>query len=77
MPIAFVMMFVGFLGISYLASVHAALPVVAQTVYETAAYYPYTIIPLFILMGGFAGGAGITAKLYRSLTNGSESCPAA
>ncbi len=66
MPIAFVMMFVGFLGISYLASVHAALPVVAKTVYETAAYYPYTIIPLFILMGAFAGGAGITAKLYGS-----------
>jgi tripartite ATP-independent transporter DctM subunit len=66
MPIAFVMMFVGFLGIGYLASVHAALPVVAKTVYETAAYYPYTIIPLFILMGAFAGGAGITAKLYGS-----------
>ncbi len=66
MPIAFVMMFVGFLGISYLASVHAALPVVAKTVYETAAYYPYTIIPLFILMGAFASGAGITAKLYGS-----------
>ena len=66
MPIAFVMMFVGFLGISYLASVHAALPVVAKTLYETAAYYPYTIIPLFILMGAFAGGAGITAKLYGS-----------
>jgi tripartite ATP-independent transporter DctM subunit len=66
MPIAFVMMFVGFLGISYLASVHAALPVAAKTVYETAAYYPYTIIPLFILMGAFASGAGITARLYGS-----------
>ena len=66
MPIAFVMMFVGFLGISYLASVNAALPVVAKTVYETAAYYPYTIIPLFILMGGFAGNAGITRELYQT-----------
>jgi tripartite ATP-independent transporter DctM subunit len=66
MPIAFVMMFVGFLGISYLASVHAALPVVAKTVYETAAYYPYTIIPLFVLMGGFAGNAGITRELYET-----------
>ncbi|RPJ11110.1 MAG: C4-dicarboxylate ABC transporter permease, partial [Deltaproteobacteria bacterium] len=46
MPIAFVMMFVGFLGISHLVSVDAALPVVAKTVYETAAHYPYTIIPL-------------------------------
>ncbi len=66
MPIAFVMMFVGFLGISYLASVDAALPVVAKTVYETAAHYPYTIIPLFILMGGFAGNAGITRDLYNT-----------
>lgn len=66
MPIAFVMMLVGFLGISYLASVNAALPVVARTVYEVASNYPYTIIPLFILMGGFAGHAGITQELYQT-----------
>jgi len=66
MPIAFVMMFVGFLGIGYLTSVHAALPVVANTLYGTVAHYPYTIIPLFILMGGFAGNAGITQELYQT-----------
>ncbi|MCX8118518.1 MAG: TRAP transporter large permease [Desulfobacterota bacterium] len=66
MPIAFVMMLVGFLGISYLASLNAALPVIANTVYETASFYPYTIIPLFILMGGFAGNAGITRELYQT-----------
>lgn len=66
MPIAFVMMLVGFLGISYLASINAALPVIANTVYETASFYPYTIIPLFILMGGFAGNAGITRELYQT-----------
>jgi len=66
MPIAFVMMFVGFLGISYLASVNAALPVIGRTFYEVASYYPYTIIPLFILMGGFAGSAGITRELYET-----------
>ncbi len=66
MPIAFVMMFVGFLGISYLTSLQAALPVVAKTIYETVSYYPYTIIPLFILMGGFAGSAGITRELYET-----------
>lgn len=66
MPISFVMMFVGFLGISYLTSIKAALPVVAKTLYETAAHYPYTIIPLFILMGGLAGSAGITRELYKS-----------
>jgi len=66
MPIAFVMMLVGFLGIGYLTSINAALPVVANTVYETASFYPYTIIPLFILMGGFAGNAGITRELYQT-----------
>ncbi len=66
MPIAFVMMFVGFLGIGYLTSFNAALPVVARTLYETASHYPYTVIPLFILMGGFASSAGLTRELYES-----------
>jgi tripartite ATP-independent transporter DctM subunit len=66
MPIAFLMMFVGFFGIWTLTSLEAALPVVAKTIYEVAANYPYTIIPLFILMGGFAGGAGITRELYET-----------
>ncbi len=66
MPIAFMMMFVGFLGIWYLTSLDAALPIVAKTLYGVAAHYPYTIIPLFILMGGFAGTAGITRELYQT-----------
>lgn len=64
MPIAFALMLVGFLGISYLASIEAALPVAARTVYEVSAFYPYTVIPLFIVMGGFAGSSGITRDLY-------------
>ncbi len=64
MPIAFALMLVGVAGISYLASIGAALPVVARTVYEVSAYYPYTVIPLFIVMGGFAGSSGMTKDLY-------------
>ncbi|KMY68078.1 C4-dicarboxylate ABC transporter permease [Desulfocarbo indianensis] len=64
MPIAFCLMLVGFAGISYLASFDAALPVVASTVWETASDFNYTVIPLFILMGGFAGSSGITKDLY-------------
>ncbi|MEJ2168206.1 MAG: TRAP transporter large permease [Desulfobacterales bacterium] len=64
MPIAFSMMLVGFLGISFLASVDAALPVLARTVYETTSHYPYTVIPLFVVMGGFAGSSGMTRQLY-------------
>jgi tripartite ATP-independent transporter DctM subunit len=64
MPIAYALMFVGFSGIGVLSGLDAALPVAARTVYETAAYYPFTIIPLFVLMGGFADHSGITARLY-------------
>jgi tripartite ATP-independent transporter DctM subunit len=64
MPIAFAMFLTGFLGIAYLTSIGAALPVLARTVYETASYYPYTVIPLFVVMGGFAGSSGMTRQLY-------------
>lgn len=64
MPIAFALMLVGFSGISYLASFDAALPKVASTVWEVASFYPYTVIPLFIVMGGFASSSGITRELY-------------
>jgi tripartite ATP-independent transporter DctM subunit len=64
MPIAFMMMLVGFLGIWQLSALGAALPVMAQTVYGVASHYPFTIIPLFILMGSLAGAAGITRELY-------------
>ncbi len=66
MPIAFSLMLVGFAGIAYLSSLEAALPVAARTVYEVSAYYPYTVIPLFIVMGGFAGSSGMTHELYRA-----------
>ncbi|MCF8106614.1 MAG: TRAP transporter permease, partial [Desulfohalobiaceae bacterium] len=64
MPIAFAMMFVGVGGIAYMTSFGAALPVLASTVYEVSAFYPYMVIPLFIVMGGFAGSSGMTRELY-------------
>ncbi len=66
MPIAFLLMLVGFLGICQLASVGAALPAVAQTLYGVASHYPFTIIPLFIVMGSLFGTAGMTRELYAS-----------
>lgn len=66
MPIAFALMLVGFAGVTYLASAGAALPMVARTVYEVSSYFPYTVIPLFIIMGGFAGSSGMTKDLYSS-----------
>ena len=66
MPIACALLLVGFLGLSYLASMGAALPVAASTLYHVAAHYPYTVIPLFIVMGGFATSAGLTKELYQT-----------
>jgi tripartite ATP-independent transporter DctM subunit len=63
-PIAFSLMWVGFLGTACLASIEAALPMIARTVYESASHYPYTIIPLFIVMGTYAEISGISRDLY-------------
>ena len=63
-PIALSLMLTGFLGTAYLTSINAAPPMVARTVYESASHYPYTIIPLFIIMGSYAEISGISSDLY-------------
>ena len=75
MPIAFAMMFVGFSGICVLSSLEAAMPVTASTMWEVASFYPYTVIPLFIVMGSFAGSSGITRDLYSSFEKWSRQVP--
>lgn len=75
MPIAFVMMFVGFTGLWALSSLDAALPKLAETVWGVANNYPYTIIPLFILMGSFAGSGGITRELYNTFDKWARRLP--
>ena len=75
MPIAFAMMFVGFAGISVLSSVEAALPVTASTMWEVVSFYPYTVIPLFVIMGSFAGSSGMTSELYSSFEKWTRRVP--
>ena len=65
-PIAYALMFVGFAGISVLASPGAALPLLASTLYQTSSHYPYTIIPLFIVMGSYAEISGMSTDLYNT-----------
>jgi tripartite ATP-independent transporter DctM subunit len=66
MHIAFAMMFTGFVGLVVLSSFEAAMPVTASTMWETASFYSYTVIPLFCVMGAFAGSSGMTRDLYSS-----------
>jgi tripartite ATP-independent transporter DctM subunit len=75
MPIAFAMMLVGFAGITVLTSFEAALPVAASTTWHVASFYPYTVIPLFIVMGSFAGASGITRDLYSSFEKWTRRMP--
>jgi tripartite ATP-independent transporter DctM subunit len=75
MPIAFALMLVGFLGIMVLSSFEAALPVAASTLWQVSSFYPYTVIPLFIVMGGFAGSSGITHELYSSFEKWTRRLP--
>jgi tripartite ATP-independent transporter DctM subunit len=67
MPIAFALMFSGFTGIGLLSGFDAAFPVAARAVYDEAATYPYMVIPLFIVMGSFAGASGMTKNIYGCL----------
>lgn len=66
MPIALALMLIGFSGIWYLTSSHAALPVVARTVYEVSSTYSYMVIPLFLVMGSFASISGSIEDLYKT-----------
>lgn len=75
MPIAFAMMLVGFAGLSILSSLEAALPVTASTMWETASFYSYTVIPLFVIMGSFAGSSGMTRELYASFDKWTRRVP--
>lgn len=66
MPIAYSMMFAGVMGLSLLTSPLTALDTMLSSIYHTCTDYPYTIIPLFVLMGSVASAGGITESLYRA-----------
>jgi tripartite ATP-independent transporter DctM subunit len=75
MHIAFAMMFVGFVGIYILCSWEPALAATASTMWEVASFYPYTVIPLFVIMGSLAGSSGMTRDLYSSFDKWTRKIP--
>ena len=66
MPVAYVMMMVGFVGFSSMISLQAGLNLLSRTVYESFSAYGLTTIPLFILMGQIAFNSGINRRLYHT-----------
>jgi|GEM_PF-1609806 len=64
MPVAYVMMMIGFLGFSLMISLKGGLNLLSRNIYEVFSSYGLTTIPLFILMGQLAFNSGISGRLY-------------
>jgi tripartite ATP-independent transporter DctM subunit len=66
MPIGFAMGLSAFSGTLLLIDARAALALLGQTAYETGLTYNLSVVPMFVLMGYIAGGAGLSESLYRA-----------
>jgi len=64
MPIAFVMILVGWLGYVYLGSLDAGLNILGLSFYAGGTTYTLSVIPLFVLMGQFAAHSGLSHQIY-------------
>jgi len=64
MPIGLSMAATGFLGFCLLSTFKAGFSLLGLVTYQTASSYTLTVIPLFILMGQFAGHSRMGADLY-------------
>lgn len=66
MPIGFAMGLSAFVGTLLLIDVWPALALLGQTASETALTYNLSVVPMFVLMGYIASGAGLSESLYRA-----------
>ncbi len=67
MHIGIAMGLVGFLGFAYIAGWDAAFGVLRTVPYTSFASESMSVIPLFVLMGAFAFGSGMSEDLYRAV----------
>ncbi|MGH7383881.1 MAG: TRAP transporter large permease [Candidatus Rokuibacteriota bacterium] len=65
MPIAFVTAAVGLGGLMALRGMGAAGVLAGTAPHSEVSSYTLVVVPFFIMMGSFAGAAGITTDLYR------------
>lgn len=63
-PIAFSMMFTGFMGFSILVSFNASLRMISAEMLSTFSSYSLSVIPMFIWMGFIAFYSGVGSNLY-------------
>lgn len=65
-PIVLALGAVGYVGFAYLVGWNQAGVMLALVSRESTMSYGLVVIPLFILMGNFVAGAGISGELYRA-----------
>jgi C4-dicarboxylate transporter DctM subunit len=65
-PAAFTMALVGFLGVAYVTSFHAAFGMIGSELWNIFSNYGLTVIPMFILVGEFIHYAGYNDSLYNA-----------
>lgn len=66
MQIGFAMGLSAFVGTVVLIGPRPALALLGQTASETALTYALSVVPMFVLMGTIASGAGLSQSLYRA-----------
>ena len=64
MPIGFVLLTIGFVGMCLLRPFPVALQTLSTMPYSATANYILAVIPLFILTGQLAGAAGVSKRAY-------------
>ncbi len=64
MPVAFVMIIVGFVGFGYVINFDAAMNLVAKDFLSIFGSQSLTVVPLFVLMGQIAFHSGISKRLF-------------
>ncbi len=69
MPIAFILMGIGFILVSYMRGSDASLNLIATSWYRTVASYPWSPLMFFILMGFLCFHAGLGRDLFEISRN--------
>ena len=65
-PVAFVLIFIGFIGFTMIRGLPGAFNIMGSTFYTTLTNYNYTAVPMFILMGFLAYHCGIVNQLFNT-----------
>ena len=65
-PIAFAMFLVGFGGLALTGNLSRAISMAGSTAYHSIGNWMYLVIPMFILMGEFAGASKLISDLFNT-----------